>query len=111
MGADYRALMDTGEKLDVYGVYRCGLAHEYLAKEPAIFAMEIPPGEPLRSGVGRLPEGRLYFAVRQYLDDLMGVARRIYDHPTLSAPADMRVGPTAAESLRAATSGQDDGLT
>jgi hypothetical protein len=110
LGPEYRALMDTGEKLDVYAVYRCGLAHEYLAKEPAIYAMQLKPGAPLRCAIGRQSQGVLYFAVRQYLDDLMAVAQRIYDHPTLGEPIDSGKRATDTEITGAATSGEDDGL-
>jgi hypothetical protein len=61
----YKAFTEAGHK--VYDVFRCGLAHEYYVKKACTIFMFHPPGAP---GIGVLPDGRYYFAVEPYCDDL-----------------------------------------
>lgn len=73
LGPEY---VKFGETLNVYDVFRCGMVHEYTVKHSTTIAM-------LRGaescGVGRQPDGRLFFVVEHYLDDFMTAARALYD--------------------------------
>lgn len=79
MGDGYRLF---GETLNVYDVFRCGMVHEYTVKQSADVAM-------LRGaeacGLGRHPNGRLFFVVERYLDDFMAAARALYEE-VMSSP-------------------------
>ncbi|MDP9238929.1 MAG: hypothetical protein M3P30_16300 [Chloroflexota bacterium] len=72
LGPAYR---EFGESLDVYDVFRCGMVHEYTVKQSADIAM-IRGGEPC--GIGRQPNGRLFFVVERYLDDFIVAAKALY---------------------------------
>ena len=63
MGAEYGELLDSG--LNVYKVFRCGMAHEYFAKGSIEVSMF---GNP-RAGLGRRDDGRLYFCLEKYFND------------------------------------------
>jgi hypothetical protein len=60
LGADYGAL-----DIDVYGVFRCGLAHEYYVKGDCTIYMLGGAG---RAGLGK-DGNRYYFVVEQYYAD------------------------------------------
>jgi hypothetical protein len=79
LGPDYRAF---AQSVDVYDVYRNGMAHEYATKQWCRVVMFSPARKPV-SGVG-LKRGRLYFAVDAYARDLLALSRRIYaSSPTI----------------------------
>lgn len=65
-GPKYAELRSSG--LNVYDVFRCGLAHEYYAKNNCTIYM-------LRhdqaTALGRSSDGRLYFNVEHYFEDFM----------------------------------------
>jgi hypothetical protein len=65
IGTGYAEFRAAGN--NVYNVFRCGLAHEYFVKQPCVIMIEPPPGG---LGVGHLGDGRYYFAVEKYCDDL-----------------------------------------
>ena len=66
LGDRYRAFRAAGH--NVYGVFRCGLAHEYYVKKACEITIRVDPlGEP---GIGMLPDGRYYFSVEPYCNDL-----------------------------------------
>jgi hypothetical protein len=65
IGPDYLAFRAAGH--NVYNICRCGLAHEFFVKRPCEIGVIAPAGKP---GVGQLPDGRYFFAVENYCNDL-----------------------------------------
>lgn len=65
MGPDYGALLDFG--LNVYKVFRCGMAHEYFAKGSISVSMFGNPP----TGLGRQADGRLFFCLERYFVDFI----------------------------------------
>jgi hypothetical protein len=65
LGPEYRAFRQAGH--NVYDIFRCGMAHEYMIKRPGAIAML---GAAVPSGVRQLPDGRFEFIVERYYLDL-----------------------------------------
>lgn len=110
LGADYRALMDTGEQLDVYDRYRCGYVHEVVAAG-TLTAMTFDPKAAHLCAVGRDTDTHdLYFVVDKYFADLQRFVQRLADHPSLGEPRLATRRPTAAEQDAARYSDEQTGL-
>ncbi len=73
LGTAYEALQKGG--LDVYSVFRCGMAHEYFVKGEATVAM-LKGVEP--AGIAQAPSGRYFFCVERYFEDFIAAARRLH---------------------------------
>jgi hypothetical protein len=73
LGSTYEALQKGG--LDVYSVFRCGMAHEYFVKGEATVAM-LKGVEP--AGIAQAPSGRYFFCVERYFEDFIAAARRLH---------------------------------
>jgi hypothetical protein len=75
MGTPYAALLS---KVDIYGVFRCGMAHEYFVKGEATVAM-LKGVEP--AGIAQdTATGRYYFVVERYFEDFIAAARALRAH-------------------------------
>ena len=110
LSADYRALMDTGEQLDVYDRYRCGFVHEVVASG-TLTAMTFDSTAARLCAVGRdLDTKQLYFVVDKYFADLQRFVQRLADHSSLGEPRAASRPPTAAEKDAARYSDEDSGL-
>jgi hypothetical protein len=86
LGQGYAELLVAG--VDVYKIFRCGMAHEYLIKDPATVAMLKHPQMIEPAGVFIDPNGHHYFCVERYFEDFIAAARRL--------EADLRGTPTQA---------------
>lgn len=80
LGPEYAALRKGG--LNVYRVFRCGMAHEYLVKRNCVIGMVVPE-RVLTCGIGVRPDGRYYFNVERYLADFEQACGEL--HSRLSA--------------------------
>ena len=65
LGREYRAFRQAGH--NVYDIFRCGMAHEYMIKRPGAIAML---GTAIPAGIQQLPDGRFEFIVERYYLDL-----------------------------------------
>jgi len=65
MGEGYAQLLNDG--LNIYRVFRCGMAHEYFAKGDIEVSMVGSPN----IGLGRRADGALYFCVSKYYEDFI----------------------------------------
>ena len=65
LGPEYKAFRQSCPQ--VYDIFRCGMAHEYAIKQPSGIAMQAPH---LSAGIGRIPDGRYFFVVENYWQDL-----------------------------------------
>ena len=65
LGPAYKAFRQSCP--NVYDMFRCGMAHEYVIKQPSGIAMQAPR---LSTGIGSLPDGTYYFVVEHYWRDL-----------------------------------------
>ena len=72
MGDDYKIFNQT---VNVYDVFRCGLAHEYFVKHNCDIAM-LKNDETL--GIGKKPTGEYYFVVERYFEDFSNACRQLY---------------------------------
>lgn len=70
LGSEYAALT-----MDVYGVFRCGLAHEYYVKEDCTIYML---GH-CKPGLGKVGD-RYYFVVEQYFNDFKAAVEALETH-------------------------------
>ena len=84
LGPNYAFLLDK-RKINVYDIFRCGLAHEYCVKETCKIAMlNSTPGEleikgplgkpvsitkPVDCGIGVAANGGYWFVVEKYYED------------------------------------------
>jgi hypothetical protein len=68
LGSQYERLLDDG--VDVYKMFRCGMAHEYLIKGDATVAM-LKGVEP--AGVA-VDSGHYYFVVERYFEHFQEAA-------------------------------------
>jgi hypothetical protein len=88
LGPAYAELLRAG--VDVYAVFRCGMAHEYFVKGEATVAM-LKGVEP--AGVAQAPNGRYYFCVERYFEDLLAAARdlraQLLTNPGAALPAQL----------------------
>jgi hypothetical protein len=77
MGAEHGLLLDKG--INVYGDFRCGLAHEGLIKgrESSVVAMFSAPDD--NCGIREFPEGGYVFIVEKYFEDFAHAARSLYE--------------------------------
>jgi len=74
MGSEYRKVND---KINVYDIFRCGLAHEYFAKGPSPIRMHNRP--PQTCGIIRKDKTWL-FVVEKYYDDFKAGVAQYYNH-------------------------------
>lgn len=65
LGPNYKAFRQSG--VDVYNIFRCGLAHEYYVKHSCDIYMAKKKRFPI--GIGRDPSGKYWFVVETYLRD------------------------------------------
>ncbi len=66
LGPGYKAFRLAGH--NVYDIFRCGMAHEYMVKRPGSIAML---GAAVPTGIRQLPDdGRFEFIVERYYLDL-----------------------------------------
>lgn len=65
LGPEYKAFRQAGH--NVYDIFRCGMAHEYMVKKPGTIAML---GKTATAGIRQLPDGRFEFIVERYYLDL-----------------------------------------
>ena len=72
LGPDYRRLLDDG--VDAYGLFRCGMAHEYLIKGRATVTM-LKGVEP--SGIA-VANGRYFFCVERYFEAFEAAASNLH---------------------------------
>jgi hypothetical protein len=82
LGQEYGGLLSSG--VNVYEIFRCGMAHEYLIKGGAVVKM-LKNSEP--AGIARVPGG-YYLCVERYFEDFLAAARRLH--------ADLLADPAAA---------------
>jgi hypothetical protein len=80
LGPEYAALLT---EMNVYDVFRCGMAHEYFVKRNCVIAM-LKGGE--RCGLGCLPGGGLYFVVERYFEDFADVCRTLHEQLSKRPP-------------------------
>jgi hypothetical protein len=100
--------------INVYGIFRCGLAHEYFVKHECVISMlnatgQTPitvPGissggvsvhtpdhiitQPVSIGISKLPDGRYLFIVEQYHKDFRDACKRLlaeYENGTRAFPS------------------------
>src|SRR5207245_7473049 len=81
LGAGYKAFRKAGH--NVYDIFRCGMAHEYMIKRPGAIAML---GAAAPEGIRLMSDGRFEFIVERYYLDLK---RSLAPHPA-SDPVDPR---------------------
>ncbi|MEI8174110.1 MAG: hypothetical protein WCH07_11605 [Deltaproteobacteria bacterium] len=75
LGAGYRTFWASG--VNVYNVFRCGLAHEYYVKSNCTIFMDSNIPGP---GIGRNQNGSFYFIVGRYYEDLKNAFNRLETH-------------------------------
>jgi hypothetical protein len=88
LGPGYEQLLDDG--FDVYELFRCGMAHEYLIKGRATVSM-LKGVEPC--GIAVTPKGHYYFTVERYFEDFRAAALQLradlMAQPSPSLPAEL----------------------
>ena len=72
MGSGYQ---DFDNQVNVYSVFRCGMAHEYFIKENCKICM-LNNGETLGIGIQR--NGQYYFVVERYFTDFASACKTLY---------------------------------
>ena len=65
LGQHYKDFREAGH--NVYDVFRCGMAHQYMIKQPSGISM-LGTGAP--AGIRQLPDGSYEFIVERYFLDL-----------------------------------------
>ena len=70
------AYLSFNQSVNVYDVFRCGMAHEYLVKRNCQIAM-LKGNE--SCGIGQLPDGSYYFVVEKYYDDFSAACKSLYN--------------------------------
>jgi hypothetical protein len=70
------AYQELATKVNVYDVFRCGMAHEYLVKQACTVAMLNGEVEP-PCGIVETSDRRYVFIVEKYFRDLMVAARAL----------------------------------
>jgi len=65
LGPDYKNFRASG--VDVYNIFRCGLAHEYYVKQNCDIYMAKKSWSLI--GIGQRTDGRFWFVVEQYFKD------------------------------------------
>lgn len=88
LGPAYSRLLDEG--VDVYSLFRCGMAHEYLVKGSATVSM-LKGVEPAGVAIG--PDGHRYFCVERYFEAFEAAAASLYqdlsEMPGASLPTEL----------------------
>lgn len=74
MGEDYENLIYEKE-IDVYKIFRCGMAHTYFAKDCDIKMLN----DNYPAGIIIKPDGKYIFIVEKYFEDFMNACKRVYD--------------------------------
>ena len=74
MGEDYKQLIHEKE-IDVYKIFRCGMAHTYFAKDCDIKMLN----DNYPAGIIIKPDGKYIFIVEKYFEDFMNACKRVYD--------------------------------
>ena len=74
MGEDYKQLIDE-KKIDVYKIFRCGMAHNFFAKDCDIKMLN----DNYPAGIIIRPDGKYIFIVEKYFEDFMNACKRVYD--------------------------------
>lgn len=74
MGEDYEQLIDA-KRVDVYGIFRCGMAHTYFAKNCDIKMLNRND----TAGIVMEPDGKYLFIVEKYFEDFMNACSRLYN--------------------------------
>ena len=72
LGSRYASFNQT---VNVYDVFRCGMAHEYLVKKNCKSVMR--KGSEI-CGIGQMPNRRHYFVVERYFEDFSSACQRLY---------------------------------
>jgi len=74
MGDDYKQLLDV-KRVNVYRIFRCGMAHTYFAQNCDIKMLNnnYPAGIILKS------DGKYLFIVEKYFEDFMNACSRLYN--------------------------------
>ncbi len=73
MGEEYRRLIDEKD-IDVYKIFRCGMAHAYFAKDCDIKMVD----DNYPAGIIIEPDGRYLFIVEKYFEDFMNACQALH---------------------------------
>lgn len=73
MGEEYRQLIDE-KKIDVYKIFRCGMAHSYFAKNCDIKMLN----KNYPAGIVINPDGNYLFIVEKYFEDFLNACTQLY---------------------------------
>lgn len=73
MGKHYSNLIDK-KNIDVYNIFRCGMAHEYFIKKD--FSVGLLPIRNRRTGIG-FENGEYFFVVEKYYDDFIKAVEKL----------------------------------
>ncbi len=74
MGEDYKQLIDE-KKIDVYRLFRCGMAHAYFAENCEIKMLD----DHYQAGIIIKPDGKYLFIVEKYFKDFMDACKKLYN--------------------------------
>ena len=74
MGEDYKQLIDV-KQVNVYRIFRCGMAHTYFAKNCDIKMLNTN----YPAGIVIKPDGKYLFIVEKYFKDFMDACSRLYN--------------------------------
>jgi len=74
MGKDYAQLIDI-ENIDIYRIFRNGMAHTYFAKNCDIKMLD----DNYPAGIVIQANGKYLFIVEKYFQDFMDACRRLYN--------------------------------
>lgn len=72
MGHGYKEL---NKQVNVYDVFRCGMAHQYFIKKNCMIAI-LKTNETV--GISLMPNGQYYFIVEKYFEDFMAACETLY---------------------------------
>jgi len=73
MGKSYANLIDE-KNIDVYDIFRCGMAHEYFIKKE--FSIGLLPIRKRRVGLG-YENGKYFFVVEKYYEDFIKAVEKL----------------------------------
>jgi hypothetical protein len=82
LGPSYKSFRLAGN--NVYDIFRCGLAHEYYVKKTCTIAMF---GRAAQPGIGKCSDGRYYFVVERYCQDMERAFDALEDYLFPAQPA------------------------
>jgi len=77
MGKDYTQLIDV-KKVDVYGIFRCGMVHAYFARNCDIKMLN----NNYSAGIVIKPNGKYLFIVEKYFEDFINACGQLYNDMT-----------------------------